>query len=163
VADTIDPLAGSYYVEWLTDQLECRIRDYIRTIDEMGGALAAIESGYIQREIQESAWRFQQQVESGERIIVGVNKFTTAEEIEVPVQRVDRVAQLRQVERVRDLRRRRDNRRVEAALARLEEVARSNENTMPAILECVEAYATIGEICRVLRKVFGEYRERVVF
>jgi methylmalonyl-CoA mutase N-terminal domain/subunit len=163
VADTIDPLAGSYYVEWLTDQLECRIRDYIRTIDEMGGALAAIESGYIQREIQESAWRFQQQVESGERIIVGVNKFTTAEEIEVPVQRVDRVAQLRQVERVRDLRRRRNNRRVEAALARLEEVARSNENTMPAILECVEAYATIGEICRVLRKVFGEYRERVVF
>jgi methylmalonyl-CoA mutase N-terminal domain/subunit len=163
VADTIDPLAGSYYVEWLTDQLECRIRDYIRTIDEMGGALAAIESGYIQREIQESAWRFQQQVESGERIIVGVNKFTTAEEIEVPVQRVDRVAQLRQVERVRDLRRRRNNRRVEAALARLEEVARSNENTMPAILECVEAYATIGEICRVLRKVLGEYRERVVF
>jgi methylmalonyl-CoA mutase N-terminal domain/subunit len=163
VADTIDPLAGSYYVEWLTDQLECCIRDYIRTIDEMGGALAAIESGYIQREIQESAWRFQQQVESGERIIVGVNKFTTAEEIEVPVQRVDRVAQLRQVERVRDLRRRRNNRRVEAALARLEEVARSNENTMPAILECVEAYATIGEICRVLRKVFGEYRERVVF
>ena len=163
VADTIDPLAGSYYVEWLTDQLECRIRDYIRTIDEMGGALAAIESGYIQREIQESAWRFQQQVESGERIMVGVNKFTTAEEIEVPIQRVDRVAQLRQVERVRDLRRRRDNRRVEAALARLEEVARSNGNTMPAILECVEAYATIGEICQVLRKIFCEYRERVVF
>jgi methylmalonyl-CoA mutase N-terminal domain/subunit len=163
VADTIDPLAGSYYVEWLTDQLECRIRDYIRTIDEMGGALAAIESGYIQREIQESAWRFQQQVESGERIIVGVNKFTTAEEVQVPIQRVDRAAQLRQVERVRDLRRRRDNRRVEAALARLEEVARSNENTMPAILECVEAYATIGEICRVLRRVFGEYKERVVF
>ncbi len=163
VADTIDPLAGSYYVEWLTEQLECRIRDYIRTIDEMGGALAAIESGYIQREIQESAWRFQQQVESGERIMVGVNKFTTAEEIEVPIQRVDRVAQLRQVERVRDLRRRRDNRRVEAALARLEEVARSNGNTMPAILECVEAYATIGEICQVLRKIFCEYRERVVF
>ncbi len=163
VADTIDPLAGSYYVEWLTDQLECRIRDYIRTIDEMGGALAAIESGFIQREIQESAWRFQQQVESGERIIVGVNKFTTADELQVPIQRVDRAAQLRQVERVRDLRRRRDNRKVEAALARLEEVARGDENTMPAILECVEAYATIGEVCRVLRKVFGEYRERVVF
>ncbi len=163
VADTIDPLAGSYYVEWLTDQLECRVREYIRTIDEMGGALAAIESGYIQREIQESAWRFQQQVESGERVIVGVNKFTTAEEIQVPIQRVDRAAQLRQIERVRELRRRRDNRRVEAALARLEEVARSDENTMPAILECVEAYATIGEICRVLRRVFGEYRERIVF
>lgn len=163
VADTIDPLAGSYYVEWLTDQLECRVREYLRTIDEMGGALAAIESGYIQREIQESAWRFQQQVESGARVIVGVNKFTTAEEVQVPIQRVDRAAQLRQVERVRELRRRRDNRRVEAALARLEEVARSDENTMPAILECVEAYATVGEICRVLRRVFGEYRERIVF
>jgi len=163
VADTIDPLAGSYYVEWLTDQLEWRIRDYLRTIDEMGGALAAIEAGYIQREIQQSAWRFQQQVESGERVIVGVNRFTTGEEVQVPIQRVDRAAQLRQVERVRELRRRRDNGRVRAALARLEEVARSDENTMPAILECVEAYATIGEICGVLRKVFGEYRERIVF
>ncbi len=163
VADTIDPLAGSYYVEWLTDQLECRIKDYIRTIDEMGGALAAIESGYIQREIQESAWRFQQQVESGERVIVGVNRFASGEEVQVPIQRVDRAAQLRQIERVRELRRRRDNARVRAALARLEEVARSDENTMPVILECVEAYATIGEICGVLRKVFGEYQERIVF
>ncbi len=163
VADTLDPLAGSYYVEWLTDQLEGRIRDYLRTIDEMGGALAAIEAGYIQREIQESAWRFQQQVESGERVIVGVNRFTTGEEVQVPIQRVDRAAQLRQIERVRELRRRRDNGQVRAALARLEEVARSGENTMPAILECVEAYATIGEICGVLRKVFGEHRERVVF
>ncbi len=163
VADTIDPLAGSYYVEWLTDQLECRIKDYIRAIDEMGGALAAIESGYIQREIQESAWRFQQQVESGERVIVGVNRFTSGEEVQVPIQRVDRAAQLRQIERVRELRHRRDNGRVRAALARLEEVARSDDNTMPAILECVEAYATIGEICGVLRKVFGEYRERIVF
>jgi len=157
VADTIDPLAGSYFVEKLTDEIERRVVAYLDKIDEMGGALAAIESGYIQREIQESAYRYQQAVESKEQIIVGVNEFIIPEEKPAEILRVDPAVGQRQAQKLSALRQRRDSARVRALLGRLRDAARGSDNLMPIILECVEAYATLGEICDTLREVFGEY------
>ena len=161
VANTIDPLAGSYYVEYLTDEIEKRARDYIERIDRLGGALRAIERGFIQREIEESAYRYQREIEKGDRVVVGVNRFTVEEEVPLRRLRVDPTVRERQMERLRALRERRDSGRVSALLARLEEAARGDENLMPLFIECVEAYATLGEICDVLRGVFGEYRPAV--
>jgi methylmalonyl-CoA mutase N-terminal domain/subunit len=157
VADTIDPLAGSYYVERLTDDIETRARDYLERIDALGGALTAIEQGYIQREIQESAYRFQRAVEAEERIIVGVNRFQVAEDHKPNILRVDESVGAAQVERLRKLRAERDNQAVERCLADLHQAAQGDANLMPFILDAVEAYATIGEVCDVLRRVFGEY------
>ncbi|HEX8139982.1 MAG TPA: methylmalonyl-CoA mutase family protein [Pyrinomonadaceae bacterium] len=159
VADTVDPLAGSYALEHLTDEIERGARNYLEKIDAVGGVLRAIESGYVQREIQESAYRYQRAVESGEQVVVGVNRFQTEEDEGVPLLRVDPSIERAQVERVRALRERRDNEAVEAALIRLEEAARGTENMLPRILTCVEAYATVGEISHRLRRVWGEYRE----
>ena len=177
VADTVDPLAGSYFVEYLTDEIETRAQEYIDKIDAMGGALAAIESGYIQREIQESAYRWQRAVDQKEQIVVGVNDFTVSETTPLRLLRVDPAVQERQVARLLVLKRRRDNRRVESLLQELEQVAlaqdqesrtgarpssrRRDENLLPMILECVQSYATLGEICGVLRSVFGEYKPTV--
>ena len=158
VADTIDPLAGSYYVEKLTDEIEARARDYLDRIDALGGALAAIEAGYIQREIQESAYRFQRAVEAEERIIVGVNRFQVAEDRKPDILRVDESVGAAQVERLRKLRAERDNLAVERCLNALHHAAQGDANLMPFILDAVEAYATIGEICNILRRVFGEYQ-----
>ena len=158
VADTIDPLAGSYYVEKLTDEIETRARDYLDRIDALGGALAAIEAGYIQREIQESAYRFQRAVEAEERIIVGVNRFQVAEDRKPDILRVDESVGAAQVERLRKLRAERDNLAVERCLNALHHAAQGDANLMPFILDAVEAYATIGEICNILRRVFGEYQ-----
>jgi methylmalonyl-CoA mutase N-terminal domain/subunit len=158
VADTVDPLAGSYYVESLTDEIEARARDYLARIDEMGGALAAIEAGYIQREIQESAYRYQKAVETQEQIVVGVNRFQVAEDHKLRLLRVDESAQAVQIERLRQLRSGRDNDAVGRALATLQDAAKGNDNLMPLILSAVEAYATTGEICNALRRVFGEYQ-----
>ncbi len=160
VADVVDPLAGSYFVETLTDQVEAAAWKYIDQIDQLGGALRAIELGFIQNEIQESAYRFQQEVERGERIIVGVNQFTD----EAPVApdsilRVDPAVRDRQAERICQVRARRDERCATAALAVLESAARATDNTMPRILACVEASCTLGEISDTLRKVFGEARQ----
>ncbi len=161
VADTVDPLAGSYAVEHLTNEVERLALDYIQKIDAMGGMLHAIEIGYVQREIQEAAYRYQRAVESGEAVVVGVNRFRADEEAEVPTLRIDPAIERAQVERLRSLRGRRDNERVEVTLTLLEEAARGTENLLPRILDCVEALATVGEISRRLRHVWGEYREAV--
>jgi methylmalonyl-CoA mutase N-terminal domain/subunit len=162
VADTIDPTAGSYYVERLTDRIEDEAFKYIDRIDDLGGALRAIELGFQQREIQENSYRIQMQVDRRQRTVVGVNEFTTEEEMEPEILRVREEVVRRQVERLRRVRAERDDARVQRLLKRLDEAARSDTNLMPVFIECVESYVTIGEICDVLRGVFGEQREFVV-
>jgi methylmalonyl-CoA mutase N-terminal domain/subunit len=159
VADTIDPFAGSYYVESLTNDLETRAWDYISTIDELGGSVRAVEQGYIQREIEEAAYRYQRDLEDERRIVVGVNRFQASQASQPAVLKVDPEAGLRQALRVAALRVRRDAAPVHAALNALAAAARSNENLMPHILAAVEAYATLGEISDILRTVFGEQRD----
>ncbi|HYN84970.1 MAG TPA: methylmalonyl-CoA mutase family protein [Pyrinomonadaceae bacterium] len=159
VADTVDPLGGSYAVEHLTDEIERRASDYIEKIDALGGMLRAIETGYVQREIQEAAYQYQRAVESGDAIVVGVNRFRSEDETPVPTLRVDDASERAQVERVRALRERRDEEAARASLVALEEAARGTENLLPRILRCVEAFATVGEISHTLRRVWGEYRE----
>lgn len=159
VADTVDPLAGSYAIEHLTDEIERRASDYIEKIDNMGGMLRAIETGYVQREIQDAAYDYQRAVEKGEHTIVGVNRFQETEGSSVPLMRVDPAVEQAQVERLRALRARRDAERAEIALVKLEEAARGTENLLPHILDCVEAHVTVGEISHRLRRVWGEYRE----
>ncbi|MBU0514670.1 MAG: methylmalonyl-CoA mutase family protein [Proteobacteria bacterium] len=158
VTETIDPLAGSYYIEALTNQIEAQAEVYITQIDEAGGAAAAIEQGFVQREIQDAAYRYQKAVESGDRTVVGVNKFQSEEE-EKPgdLLKVDPEVRVRQIERLDKLRQGRDNDRVTKNLAALEAAAEGEANLMPPIMECVRAYATLGEICDCLRGVFGEY------
>jgi methylmalonyl-CoA mutase N-terminal domain/subunit len=157
VANTIDPLAGSYYVEALTNEIENRAREYIEKIDALGGALAAIERGFIQREIQESAYRYQQAVEQGEQIVVGVNEFAVEEKTTLRRLKVDPAVQEQQIKRLHALKERRDGEQAQNLLTQLRKTAQGEENLLPIILECVEAYATLGEICGVLREVFGEY------
>jgi len=162
VASTIDPLGGSYAVEAMTDRLEAEARQYLDKIESLGGAVAAVESGYVQKEIQESAYRYQREVEARERLVVGVNAFETADEAAQNLLRVDPALGEAQCRRLADLRGSRDNGAVEAALAGLERAARGEENVMPAVLAACRAYATLGEICGVLRQVFGEYRPAAV-
>jgi methylmalonyl-CoA mutase N-terminal domain/subunit len=157
-ADTIDPLAGSYYVESLTDEIEAHVRDYLARIDDMGGALAAIETGYIQREIQRSAYQYQKAMETEEQVVVGVNRFQVAEDHRPHLLRVDESVRAGQIERLRHLRAARDNDAVQRALDAVQEAAQGDDNLMPFILQAVEAYATTGEICNALRYVFGEYQ-----
>jgi methylmalonyl-CoA mutase N-terminal domain/subunit len=161
VADTVDPLAGSYAIEHLTDELERRAADYLEKIDAMGGMLRAIETGYVQREIQNAAYDYQRAIEKLDQTIVGVNRFQVAEESDIPTLRVDPSIEQAQVERLRALRSRRDNEAAETSLVKLEEAARGTENILPRILSCVEAYVTVGEISHRLRRVWGEYREAV--
>ncbi len=159
VADTIDPLAGSYFVEYLTDELQRRAEAYIAKIDEIGGALAAIERGYIQNEIQEAAYRYQRAIEQGEQIVVGVNAFQIEEEhTDLEQLKVDPAIEEAQRQRLKALRARRDQAKVAEILARIEQAARGDENLMPLFIEAVEREATLGEITGVLRKVWGEYR-----
>jgi methylmalonyl-CoA mutase N-terminal domain/subunit len=162
VADTVDPLAGSYFVESLTDQLEEKAKAYIAKIDELGGALAAIEQGYIQREIQEAAYRYQREIERQERVVVGMNQFTVDEETRPEILRVNEAVTQQQEKRLAALRRRRDPVAVERALAALEKAAQDTDNLMPYILAAIEAYATTGEICHTLRRVWGEYQPPVI-
>jgi methylmalonyl-CoA mutase N-terminal domain/subunit len=162
VPNTIDPLAGSYYIESLTNEIEQRAGLYLEKIDAMGGTLRAIELGYVQQEIQNAAYEFQQGVDRQENIVVGVNRFQTEENKAIPIQRIDEALEARQVERVRALRRRRDKAAWQAALRGVEEAARGGENLMPRIIHAVESYCTVGEISDALRRVFGEYQETVV-
>ncbi|UCE04354.1 MAG: methylmalonyl-CoA mutase family protein [bacterium] len=162
VAETVDPLAGSYYIENKTNQIESEARKYIEKIDSLGGVVTAIEKGYIQKEIQNSAYRYLREVENGDRIIVGVNKFKAAREHKPDLLRIDLKAQQEQIKKLRRIKDSRDKGAVEKSLAHLKEVAQSNENIIPAIVEAVKVYATIGEICNVMREVFGEYREAMV-
>ncbi|MCL2111473.1 MAG: methylmalonyl-CoA mutase family protein [Clostridiales bacterium] len=157
VTDTVDPLAGSYFVESLTDEIEKAVLAYIEKIDSLGGAPAAIEQGYIQREIADSAYAWQKAVEAGEEIVVGLNKFQMEEEPVKGLLRVDPAVADRQVEKLRKLRQGRDNAAVDAALEKLREAAEKDDNLMPFIIDCARLYCTEGEIAGTLRKVFGEY------
>ena len=160
-ADVVDPLGGSYFLERLTDQLEEEARQYLARIDALGGTLRAVEMGYIQKEIQESAYREQRQIEHKAKIVVGLNEYVMTEKVKTPIFRVDARIEEERRRALEDLRRRRDARAVERALAELDAAARQDVNLLPPILAAVKAYATIGEICRVLRQVFGEHQEVV--
>ncbi len=163
VTETVDPLAGSYYIEHLTDRLEEDAWDYIHSIDEMGGALGALDNGFQIREIHESAYQLQQQVERGERVVVGVNAYRSEEPPIEDIQRIDPEQTRRQLARLRRVRNERDGELLDQALGHLKEVAESGGNTVPAILQAVEAYATVGEISDTFRSVFGEQREFAPF
>jgi len=163
VADTVDPLAGSYYVEWLTNQLESKIMDYIAEIDKTGGALKAIEKGYVQREIANSAYDYQKAVDSGEQVVVGVNKYVAGGEETPETLEIGEETEMKQVESLRRLKKERDSKKVGEVLDRVLNVARSDENVMPVVIEAVKAYGTVGEISDALRKTFGEYREPNIF
>ncbi|MEE9169162.1 MAG: methylmalonyl-CoA mutase family protein [bacterium] len=162
VVETIDPLGGSFYVEALTDRLEREAMNYIERIDEMGGAVAAIESGYMQKEIQNSAYRHQIDVEKKERIIVGVNEYVLEDEPETEILHIDPSVEEEQLARLQALKKRRDAGKVGKTLDNLRSAAEGSDNLMPHILDAVKVYATLGEICGILREVFGEYRETVV-
>src|SRR5712672_884031 len=161
VADTADPLAGAYAIEELTSEVERRVVDYLDKIDALGGTLHAIETGYIQREIQNSAYEYQRAIETDDAIIVGVNQFQSEEESKVKTLRVDPAIEQEQVERLRAVREARDAAATESALVKLEEAAQGTENVLPRILDCVNSFATVGEISNRLRTVWGEYREAV--
>jgi methylmalonyl-CoA mutase N-terminal domain/subunit len=158
VTDTIDPLGGSYYIEGLTEEIFNRAKEYIDKIDELGGAVPAIEKGFIQKEIQDSAYRYQREIEKDERVVVGVNKFQVEEEALKDLLRVNPAVRIAQMERLKKLKSERDNTRVKNILSKLTNTAKGKENLMPIILDAVKAYATLGEICDALRVVFGEYQ-----
>ena len=162
VANTIDPVAGSFCIESLTNQIETEVQSYFSRIDKLGGMLPAIERGWVQQEIQNAAYEYQRAVDTGEATVVGVNRFTHEDEAPIPTQHVDEALERRQIERVRALRARRDPKPWQQSLDRIRDHARSGANLMPAILDAVESYATVGEIASTLREVFGEYRETVV-
>jgi methylmalonyl-CoA mutase N-terminal domain/subunit len=163
IADVVDPLGGSYCIEHLTDSLEKEAGEYIAKIDSLGGAVAAIEQGYQQKEIQDSSYRYQKEIESSKRTVVGVNKFVSPYPRIIGLLRVKPEVEKRQRGRTAQVRKERDNGKVNQALRQLEGIARGTDNTMPAFLECVEAYATVGEMCDILRKVFGTQKEFLVF
>jgi methylmalonyl-CoA mutase N-terminal domain/subunit len=157
-ADSIDPLAGSYLIEQLTDEIESQAEAYIQKIDDMGGALAAIERGYQQSEIQEAAYQYQQAVERQEQIVVGVNKFEVEEQLDLDQLKVDPAIEKGQRARLAAIRERRDSQKASELLGQLEKAANSDESLVPLFVECVENDLTLGEICGVLRKVWGEYQ-----
>lgn len=163
VVNTIDPVAGSYFIEDLTQQIEDKAKEYISHIDSMGGMLTAIEKGYVQREIQESSYRYQKEVESKERIVVGVNDYIMEERVTMDLLKVLPEVEKKQKEKLEEIRKTRNTSRVEATLGDLEKAAEGEENIMPYIVEAVRHYASIGEICDVMRGVFGEYKAPVVF
>jgi methylmalonyl-CoA mutase N-terminal domain/subunit len=163
VTNTIDPVAGSYYIEALTNEMEEKAMEYIRKVDDMGGALVAIEKGFFQKEIADSAYKYQREVDEKKRIIVGVNDYSIEKE-EYPIEllRVDPKVEHEQVASLQRLRRERDNRKVEDVLGKLRRVAEKDENLMPQMVDAVKVYATLGEICEVLRQVYGEYKELII-
>ena len=163
VVNTVDPLGGSYFIESLTDETERAAIDYLNRIDALGGVLACILNGFFQREIAESAYRYQQEIDQHKRTIVGVNDYIMEEHISVPTLYIDRVGERAHLERLNRVRRERDNAAVERSLENLRRVAQGTENTMPAIIEAVKTYATLGEIMDVFRSVFGDYMEPAVY
>jgi methylmalonyl-CoA mutase N-terminal domain/subunit len=156
-ADSIDPLAGSYLVEYLTDEIEKRATEYIERIDEMGGALSAIENGFMQNEIQDAAYAAQMAIEKNEQIVVGVNQFQSEEKITLERQKIDPAIEAAAHKRLAELRAGRDNTKIVELRAHLETAARGNENLMPLFIECVDQKMTLGEVCNALRAVWGEY------
>ncbi len=163
ITDAVDPLAGSYFIEKKTDELESAVDNYLRRVDQLGGSLPAIETGFFQSEIQRAAYEFQLEVETQKRFIVGVNRFRTEDKIAVPLQKVSEQSRAEQIARLTAVKRRRDNAAVERCLKRLAEAAPTSQvNLIPLILDCVEVYASVGEISNTLRRVWGEYHEAVV-
>jgi methylmalonyl-CoA mutase N-terminal domain/subunit len=162
VADTIDPLAGSYVIEHLTDEIEKQAAGYIQKIDDLGGALAATERGYIQTEIANAAYAYQRAVDKREQVVVGVNAFQVQEQQHLERLKLDPAIEEQQRRRLAELRARRDNGKVAELRARLESAARGAENLMPLLVECVENNVTLGEICSTLRGVFGEYKPSAI-
>ena len=159
MTNIVDPLGGSYFLEKLTLEMEQGAKEYFAAIDRMGGMVEAVEQGYPQREIAESSYRFQQAVEAKEKTIVGVNDYVVDEETPVPTLYIDETTAERQIGRLQELRKTRDNDRVRTALDELRRTAEGTGNTMYALLDCVRAYATVGEMCDALRDVWGEYEE----
>jgi len=163
VTDTVDPLGGSYYLEHLTDTIENEAMNYIKRIDEMGGSPQAIEQGFVQKEIQNSAYQYQIAVEKNDRVVVGVNKFQVGKEPAPNILRVDPKVRELQVDKIDNLKKSRDQALVASTLKTLKKAAQGEDNLMPPILDAVRAYATLGEICDVLRDVFGEYKPSSFF
>ncbi len=162
VTDTVDPLGGSYFVERLTDQIEAQVFNYIDQIDKLGGAVRAIEQGFMQKEIQQSAYEYQKEVESNQRVVIGVNKFVVQQDDPTDLLKMDPTVAERQEEKLKKLREERQGQQVAETLKKLRSAAQTDENLMPLILDAVKAYATIGEICDVLREVFGEFQQQVL-
>ena len=162
ITNSVDPLGGSYYVEALTNRLEEAALDYFRRLEELGGMVKAIESGYPQREILEASQRFQREVERKERIIVGLNDYVEPEERPIPILKVGPEVEREQVSQLADLRKSRDPFRMAGAVEELQEAASCGENVMPCLIEAVKAKATLGEVCAALKEVFGTYREPIV-
>ena len=162
VANTVDPVGGSFAIEFLTNEIEAAAQDIVSKIDALGGMLRAIETGYVQQEIQKSAYEYQQAIERGGQVVVGVNRFESAEQQSIPTLHIDPEIERSQVQRLQALRARRDSAKARATVGEVERRARGSENLMPAILAAVEAYATVGEISDAMRRAFGEYRESVV-
>ena len=162
-AQTIDPLAGSYFIESLTDEMEAEAESYFERIEALGGVLAAIEKGFFQQEIADAAYTYQRAVEKGERVVVGVNRFASEEALNIALLKIDAAVEQKQIARLRRLKERRDNIAVAEALRRLGEAAAGSENLIPHILKAAQLYATEGEIISALKKVFGEYREQPIF
>ncbi len=164
VANTIDPLGGSYYIEWLTNQMEEETYKYFDKVEAMGGVIAAIEKGFFQREIAESAYRYQREIETKKRIIVGVNDFVLeGEDLSIPVLKIDPEVEKKQVARLNKVRKERDNQRVQETLDALRKASEGTDNVMPHIVEAVKAYASVGEICDVWREIWGEWEEPKIF
>jgi methylmalonyl-CoA mutase N-terminal domain/subunit len=164
VANPIDPLAGSYYVEWMTDKTQAAAEEYFQRIDDLGGMIPAIEQGFPQREISAAAYRYQQEIDRRERLIVGVNEYMDEDEkIEIPILKITKEMANRQLKNLADLRRRRDKGKVAEKLAALREAAQGTENLMPHFIDCAHAYVTLGEMVGVLKEVFSEYQEPAVF
>jgi methylmalonyl-CoA mutase N-terminal domain/subunit len=161
-ANTVDPLGGSYFVEQLTDETEKAAYEYFRKIEDLGGVIRAIEDGFFQREIADAAFRYQREIDDHERTIVGVNDYVMDEPLEIPILDMDPQGYDRQVERLADVRRTRDNRETARTLEALESALRSGENVMPYLLDAVNAYATLQECCDVMREVFGAYQEAAI-
>ena len=163
VVDTVDPLGGSYYIEWLTIKMEEETYKYFDKVEQLGGVIPAIEKGFFQREIAESAYRYQKEVDENKRFIVGVNRYKLDEEPSIPILKMDEKGEERQINRLKKLRKERDTIKVQNHLQRLQKAAEGDENLMPFILDCVHSYATLGETCDVLREVFGEYKEQAIY
>jgi methylmalonyl-CoA mutase N-terminal domain/subunit len=163
ISDTVDPLGGSYYIENLTNEIEKKVVKYIEDIDKLGGSTKAIEQGYIQQEIQESAFKYQQAVEQNEKTVIGVNKYKVKEKTPTDLLKLDKKLEVNQIKKLSKIKENRDNKKVKNILNNIKSNAESKENLMPYIIEAVKEYATLGEICGVLREVYGEYKQNIVF
>jgi methylmalonyl-CoA mutase N-terminal domain/subunit len=163
VTNTVDPLGGSYYIEWLTDKMEDETYQYWDRVEKLGGVIPSIEKGFYQREIAEASYRYQKEIDDKKRTIVGVNDYVMDEPVDIPILEMDEKGEERQIKRLNKLRKNRNNQKVERNLTRLRKAAEGDENLMPFILDCVHSYATLGETCQVLRDVFGEYEEPAIY